>query len=111
VFQVEILFMGRWCPVGPARLTKGDAEWSIAGWRQAHGSDGRDTGFRVVETSGSGYEYPVYFAGDWLMCEVYKTQAEADARCKELRDAGVPHSNVGPIGLAPSADSSEEAKP
>lgn len=48
MFQVEILWSGVWYQVGPRYDHLAEAEWQIALWRGVNGSNGQDTGFRVV---------------------------------------------------------------
>lgn len=49
MFYVEIEFAGGWYRCSQYFKTRHDAEWAIATWRQSHGSNGKDTGFRVHE--------------------------------------------------------------
>ena len=51
-FRVEIEWRGAWYAFGPAYSNRDAAEWDIAVWRQANGSNGQDTGFRVRESGG-----------------------------------------------------------
>lgn len=48
MFVVQIQFMGNWHTCSGTFDHSDDAEWQIAVWRQSHGSNGKDTGFRVV---------------------------------------------------------------
>lgn len=51
MFAVQIQFMGTWHPCSGTFDSREEAEWQIAVWRQANGSNGRDTGFRVANLS------------------------------------------------------------
>jgi hypothetical protein len=47
-YRVQILFCGEWHTIGPRFSKKDDAEWQIAMWRHANGSNNKDTGFRTI---------------------------------------------------------------
>lgn len=48
LFAVEIQFGDNWYLIDTPFPSRESAEWAIARWRQANGSNGQDTGFRVV---------------------------------------------------------------
>lgn len=55
LYFVEIEWrIGYWTRINYTYTSRDDAEWAIAQWRTRHGSNGKDTGFRVVETLPSG---------------------------------------------------------
>ena len=49
MFRVQIQFGHDWYFIGDEYPSRDRAEWAIAVWRQANGSNGKDTGFRVVQ--------------------------------------------------------------